>query len=115
MAPVNVNTKPITPLLSLSCDLSPIIEDNMYVGFSSSTGSVLTAHYVLGWSYKVNGQAPELVLFQLPKLLRIGGKPKSKFLTIGLPVIVVCLILIAISSVIYVIRRKRKFAELLED
>jgi hypothetical protein len=115
LAPINVNTKPITPLLSLSRDLSPIIEDNMYVGFSSSTGSVLTAHYVLGWSFKVNGQAPELVISQLPKLLRIGGKPRSKFLIVGLPVMVVSLISVAISSVIYVIRRKRKFSELLED
>ncbi|XP_059462186.1 L-type lectin-domain containing receptor kinase IV.1-like isoform X2 [Corylus avellana] len=87
MAPINVG-KPKTPLLSLSYDLSPIIEDNMYVGLSSSTGSILTTHYVLGWSFKVNGQAPELDVSQLPKLPRIG---------------------------VYVIRRKRKFAELLED
>jgi serine/threonine protein kinase len=114
LAPINVG-KPKTPLLSLSYDLSPIIQDNMYVGFSSSTASILTDHYVLGWSFKVNGQASKLVLSQLPKLPRIGGKPRSKFLTIGLPVIVVSLVSVAISTVIYVIRRKRKFAELLED
>jgi hypothetical protein len=78
MAPINA-VKPKTPLLSLSYDLSPIIKDNMYVGFSSSTGSFLTAHYVLGWSFKVNGQAPELDLSQLPNLPRIGRKPISKF------------------------------------
>ncbi|XP_059463562.1 L-type lectin-domain containing receptor kinase IV.1-like [Corylus avellana] len=89
MAPINVG-KPKTPLLSLFRDLSPIIEDNMYVGFSSSTGSVLTAHYVTGWSFKVNGLAPELDLSQLPKLPRIG-------------------------AAVYFIKRKRKFAELLED
>jgi serine/threonine protein kinase len=114
LAPINVG-KPKTPLLSLSYDLSPIIQDNMYVGFSSSTASILTDHYVLGWSFKVNGQASKLVLSQLPKLPRIGGKPRSKFLTIGLPVIIVSLVSVAISTVIYVIRRKRKFAELLED
>jgi hypothetical protein len=36
-------------------------------------------------------------------------------LTIGLPVIIVSLALVAISGVVYVIRRKRKFNELLED
>jgi serine/threonine protein kinase len=114
MAPINA-VKPKTPLLSLSYDLSPIIKDNMYVGFSSSTGSFLSAHYVLGWSFKVNGQAPELDLSQLPKLPRIGGKPISKFLTIALPVIIVSLVSVAISAVVYVIKRKRKYAELLED
>ncbi|XP_059463010.1 L-type lectin-domain containing receptor kinase IV.1-like [Corylus avellana] len=114
MAPINVG-KPKTPLLSLLRDLSPIIEDNMYVGFSSSTGSVLTAHYVTGWSFKVNGLAPELDLSQLPKLPRIGGKPRSKFLTIGLPVIIVSSVSVAISALVFFIKRKRKFAELLED
>jgi hypothetical protein len=114
MAPINVG-KPKTPLLSLSYDLSSVIEDIMYVGFSSLTGSALTFHYVTGWSFKVNGQAPKLDLSQLPKLPQIGGKPISKFLTIGLPVIVVSLVSVAISAVVYVIRRKRKFEELLED
>jgi hypothetical protein len=113
MAPINVG-KPKTPLLSLSYDLSSVIEDIMYVGFTSSTGSALTSHYITGWSFKVNGQAPELDLAQLPKLPRIGGKPISKFLTIGLPVIIVSLVSVAIS-VVYVIKRKRKYAELLED
>jgi hypothetical protein len=114
MAPINAG-KPKTLLLSLSYDLSPTIKDNMYVGFSSSTGSILTAHYVLGWSFKVNGQAPKLDVSQLPKLPRIGGKPRSKFLTIGLPVIIVSLVSVAISAVVYVIRRKKKHAKLLED
>ncbi|XP_059462203.1 L-type lectin-domain containing receptor kinase IV.1-like isoform X2 [Corylus avellana] len=92
LAPLNVE-KPKTPLLSLSHDLSPIIEENMYIGFSSSTGSVLTAHYLLGWRFKMNDEAPELLIsqVQLPPILG------------------------AISGVVYVIRRKRKFAELLED
>ncbi|XP_059428659.1 L-type lectin-domain containing receptor kinase IV.1-like, partial [Corylus avellana] len=119
LAPLDVG-KPKIPLLSLSCDLSPIIKDNMYVGFSSSTGMFLANHYAPGWSFKMNGQAPELLLSQLPKLPpKLGGLDieRSKFLTIGLPVIIVSLVLVAISisGVVYVIRRKRKFEELLED
>ncbi|XP_038702339.1 L-type lectin-domain containing receptor kinase IV.1-like [Tripterygium wilfordii] len=114
LAPFNVG-KPKTPLVSLTRDLSPIFNDVMYVGFSSATGSVLTSHYVLGWSFKLNGQAQDLDLSQLPKLPRIGGKKTSRFLTIGLPVILISLVSVAISSAIYVIRRKRKFAEVLED
>ena len=39
----------------------------------------------------------------------------SKFLTIGLPVIIISFVSVAISAVVYVIKRKRKYAELLED
>lgn len=114
LAPLNI-PKPRLPLLSLSRDLSSVLNDAMYVGFSSSTGSVLVSHYILGWSFKINGQAEELNLSQLPKLPRVGPKKRSKFLTIGLPIICVSLILAAVSGVVYVIRRKRKFAEELED
>ncbi|XVF55228.1 hypothetical protein PTKIN_Ptkin06aG0019900 [Pterospermum kingtungense] len=114
LTPFNV-PKPKTPLLSLSIDLSTIVNNEMYVGFSSSTGSVLTSHYVLGWSFKINGQAQELTLSQLPTLPRLGPKKTSKLLTIGLPLILVSLVLAAVSGVVYFIRRKRKFAEVVED
>ncbi|KAK6231388.1 hypothetical protein QUC31_011333 [Theobroma cacao] len=97
LAPINV-PKPKTPLLSLSRDLSSILNNEMYVGFSSSTGSVLTSHYVLGWSFKINGQAQELTLSQLPKLPRLGRKKRSRFLTIGLPLILVSSVLAAVSG-----------------
>ncbi|PQQ11141.1 L-type lectin-domain containing receptor kinase IV.1-like [Prunus yedoensis var. nudiflora] len=71
MAPINVD-KPQFSLLSLNRDLSPILNETMYVGFSSSTGSVRTSHYVLGWSFKMNGQAQEIVTSKLPKLPRMG-------------------------------------------
>ncbi|XP_065618054.1 L-type lectin-domain containing receptor kinase IV.1 [Quercus suber] len=112
LAPINVG-KPKFPLLSLSRDLSPIINKTMNVGFSSANGGFLTFHYILGWSFKMNGKAQELALSQLPKLPR--GKERSKLLTIGLPVILVSLVLVAISGATYVIKRKRRFAELVED
>ncbi|KAB1220842.1 L-type lectin-domain containing receptor kinase IV.2 [Morella rubra] len=111
LAPMNVG-KPKIPLLSLSRDLSPIINDEVYVGFSASTGSVLSNHYVLGWSFKINGQAPELFQSQLPDLPR---KEKLKSYTIALPVIIVSLVSVTIAGVVYVVKRKRNFAELLED
>ncbi|XP_022746702.1 L-type lectin-domain containing receptor kinase IV.1-like [Durio zibethinus] len=114
LAPFNV-PKPNTPPLSLSRDLSSIINNEMYVGFSSSTGSIHTSHYVLGWSFKINGQAQELTLSKLPKLPRLGPKKISKILTIGLPLILVSLVLAAVSGLVYYIRRKRTFAEVVED
>lgn len=107
--------KPSKPLLSLSKDLSPILNQAMYVGFSSATGSVTTSHYLLAWSFKMNGVADGFDFSQLPKLPRIGPKKVSRFLTIGLPLI--CLVLLGgvISGVVYFIGRKRKFAEVVED
>ncbi|XP_031281785.1 L-type lectin-domain containing receptor kinase IV.1-like [Pistacia vera] len=107
--------KPITPLLSLSRDLSSVFKTTMFVGFSSSPGSMLTSHYVLGWSLKINGQAQEFLLSQLPKLPRIGPKERSMFLAVGLPLISISLMLAAVTGVIHLIQRKRKFAEVLED
>lgn len=114
LAPINIK-KPEKPLLSLTKDLSPILNNIMYVGFSSSTGSVLTSHYVLGWSFKVNGQSQQLVISELPKLPRLGDKKESKFFTIGLPLISLSLVFMVTLAVVHVIKRKKKFAELLED
>ncbi|KAL1359756.1 hypothetical protein AAHE18_04G130100 [Arachis hypogaea] len=114
LAPTNVE-KPKKPLLSLTKDLSPILNNTMYVGFSSSTGSVLTSHYVLGWSFKINGQAQPLLISQLPKLPRLGERKESKALTIGVPMISLTVVFVVILAVIYFIRRKKKFSELVED
>ncbi|XP_043689320.1 L-type lectin-domain containing receptor kinase IV.1-like [Telopea speciosissima] len=120
LAPFNVS-KPDLPLLSLSLDLSPVINDSMFVGLSSSTGSVNTSHYVLGWSFKLNGRAEELNLNQLPTLpgrqvsYHINSKQPS-ILIIGLPVVAAALVLLAtIFGILIIVKRKRKFAYVLEE
>ncbi|KAG6693042.1 hypothetical protein I3842_10G144300 [Carya illinoinensis] len=119
LAPINA-TKPENPLLSLNCDLSPIIYKNMYIGFSSANGQLVAKHYIVGWSFRINGQAPKLDRSQLPvsPLLGVpqsGGNKRSKFFTIGLPAIIFSLAVGAIIILISVVRRKRQFAELQED
>jgi len=117
LAPISVGfnvVKPTRPLLSITKDLSPILHSSMYVGFSSSTGSILSSHYVLSWSFKVNGQAQNLVISELPELTAFAEKKKSKLLTVGLPLILLSLVFMITLGVIYYIHRK-KFAEILED
>ncbi|CAN1770022.1 L-type lectin-domain containing receptor kinase IV.1 [Linum perenne] len=114
LALVNV-PKPGKPLISLHKDLSGILQEKMFIGFSSSTGSFLTHHYVLGWSFKMNGTAQSINISPIPKLPRIGPNPKSKLLTVGLPIISVVLVVLAISGIVYFTKRQRKFAEVLED
>ncbi|CAN6881757.1 unnamed protein product [Brassica oleracea] len=60
--------KPKTPLLSLTKDLSPYLLESMYVAFTSSTGSLLSSHYILGWTFKLNGKASDIDPSRLPKL-----------------------------------------------
>ncbi|KAF3635840.1 L-type lectin-domain containing receptor kinase IV.3 [Capsicum annuum] len=114
LAPMNVE-KPNAPLLSSFYDLSPILNETMYIGFSGSTGSVVSTQYILGWSFKMNGLAQDLDLARLPKLPRVGPKKQSKLLLIALPMMSAIVVVIAFSVIIYYFGRKRKFAELLED
>ncbi|KAK1275395.1 L-type lectin-domain containing receptor kinase IV.1 [Acorus gramineus] len=113
LSPIQV-LKPDVPLMSITIDLSESTLDSMYAGFSSSTGSILTSHYILGWSFNMTGRAQDLDLSKLPSLPRIGPKEKPKVLTIGLPVILSVVVLTAVSIGV-MLRRRRKFVELMED
>uniref|UniRef100_J3NEE0 non-specific serine/threonine protein kinase n=1 Tax=Oryza brachyantha TaxID=4533 RepID=J3NEE0_ORYBR len=64
-------SKPAAPLISFHVDLSPIFLDQMYVGFSASTGLLASSHYLMGWSFKLGGgAAPPLDVSSLPSLPR---------------------------------------------
>ncbi|KAK4270350.1 hypothetical protein QN277_023394 [Acacia crassicarpa] len=107
LAPINVN-KPKTPLLTLSQDLSQILNNLSYVRFSSGTGPILTSHYVLGWSFKLNGEAQNLVISELPKLPRLGPRKISRILRIGLPLLSLCMIFLVTSLFWY---KREKYQE----
>nr|DAD28260.1 TPA_asm: hypothetical protein HUJ06_029728 [Nelumbo nucifera] len=106
--------KPEIPLLSTSLDLSSVFMDSMYVGFSSSTGSIASSHYILGWSFNRSGQAQELELSSLPSLPISRQSQWKQNLKIWLPFTIAAALLITIIVTVYMIRRK-KFAEVLED
>ncbi|XP_073107654.1 L-type lectin-domain containing receptor kinase SIT2-like isoform X2 [Elaeis guineensis] len=114
MAPIRMS-KPRRPLLSSTIDLSSVLVDPMYVGFSSSTGSVLTSHYVLGWSFKMNGIAQAIDYSKLPSLPRIKPKARSKALDISLPLASAAFVLMVVGAAMFLVRRRTKYAELLED
>ncbi|KAK7350045.1 hypothetical protein VNO77_08096 [Canavalia gladiata] len=99
------STKPKRPILSYPVDLSTILKDSMYVGFSASTGLLASSHYILGWSFKINGPAPPLDLSSLPML----PEPKKKHtsLIIGVSVSGAVLALCAILFGIYMYRRNK--------
>ena len=106
------SSKPSSPILSYQVDLSPILKDSMYVGFSSSTGLLASSHYILGWSFKTNGDAKTLSLKTLPSLPS-QNKTHKKALTLGISLSVSFLVLFSIALPFYIIRKTRN-AEVIE-
>ncbi|KAB5540845.1 hypothetical protein DKX38_013819 [Salix brachista] len=113
VAPIT-RTKPTLPLLSTSLDLSSVMLDSMYVGFSSSTGAVASSHYILGWSFNRSGQAQSLDVSKLPSLPPQRKSRRKPYLRIAVPAIAAIILLLAISGAAYIIRRKT-YEELRED
>ncbi|KAJ9172391.1 hypothetical protein P3X46_015634 [Hevea brasiliensis] len=113
VAPIT-SLKPEKPLLSTTIDLTLVLLDSMYVGFSSSTGVTTSYHYILGWSFNKSGPAQSLDISKLPSLPPRRESSKRTDLRIIIPSITVSVVLIIISGIVYVLRRK-KFEELRED
>ncbi|XBI99317.1 hypothetical protein VPH35_019416 [Triticum aestivum] len=101
LAPIQVR-KPRNPLLSEVIDLSAVTTDKMYVGFSASAGlSIGTHHYVLGWSFSLDGPAPPLDFSKLPSLPRLGPKPRPKILDAVLPLVTTSLVIVVLAAVFF--------------
>ena len=65
VAPLSLKEKPVKPLMG-SIEVSGVITNSMYIGFSASTGEETSSHYILGWSFCINGKARPLNLSKLP-------------------------------------------------
>ena len=67
MAPVGL-ARPHRPLLSVPLNLSEVFVDEMYVGFTSSTGQLVQSHKLLAWSFSNSN-------FSLSEMLITTGLP----------------------------------------
>ncbi|KAH7665126.1 Non-specific serine/threonine protein kinase protein [Dioscorea alata] len=107
--------KPSRPLLSSEIDLSGMISEDVFIGFTASEGNILTTHYILGWSFKMDGNAT-LDLTSLPKLPLIAeNKKKSWTWIIWLSLSLVLALTITGLIISYIVARRMKFAELREE
>ncbi|KAK1679717.1 hypothetical protein QYE76_040565 [Lolium multiflorum] len=114
MAPLGM-ARPKKPLLQATVDLSGVLQSTAYVGFSSATGVMSTRHFVVGWSFALDGPAPALDISALPTLPRAWPKPRSKVLEIVLSVASATLV-VAVGIAIYLfVQRRLKYSELRED
>ncbi|VAI38219.1 unnamed protein product [Triticum turgidum subsp. durum] len=116
IAPLRVVVKPAKPLVSATYDLSQVLVDPAYVGFSSSTGPISTQYIVLGWSLSMDGPAPVIDTARLPKLPQLVLKnTQSRVLKIVLPIATAALVLAMGTAIVLIIRRRLRYTELRED
>ncbi|CAA3017043.1 lectin-domain containing receptor kinase -like [Olea europaea subsp. europaea] len=116
VAPFPTISKPIKPLLSLPINLSKVMKDFMFAGFSASTGKRASSHYILGWSFKLNGIADPLDVSQIsaiPAEKSSSSQNKLKRALITTFSVVLFLLVLALIS-IFTYRKVMKF-EVLED
>ncbi|THU46276.1 hypothetical protein C4D60_Mb09t03230 [Musa balbisiana] len=106
------SSKPDTPLISFPVDLSPILQDEMFVGFSASTGLLASSHYLFGWSFKMNGVARSLDLSSLPSLPE--PSKKNVPLIVAAPVTAFVVLVAAIAAAAYLFY-KIKNADVIEQ
>lgn len=95
------SVKPEWPVLSYAVDLSPILQERMFVGFSASTGLLASSHYVFGWSFKMGGLARSLELSSLPSLP--GPKKSQTRLILGVSISTTLFLIVAVAAVVFLI------------
>lgn len=106
--------KPDRPLISFHVNLSGVLLDKMYAGFSAATGLLSSAHRVLGWSFRMNGPAQDLVLSNLPQITSANSMVKTRRFTVGVSIAAVSITVIAILAAVHLIRRIRQ-TEVIEE
>ncbi|KAK9913577.1 hypothetical protein M0R45_037388 [Rubus argutus] len=99
------SVQPMTSILTFDVDLSPIFQDYMYVGFSSSTGLLASSHYVLGWTFKMNGDAKSLYLDTLPKFPKFKKKHKGVIVGVSIGAAVLMFVLASGLLGFYIVRK----------
>ncbi|KAM0840073.1 hypothetical protein ACQ4PT_059893 [Festuca glaucescens] len=116
MAPLDMPTKPRRPTVSTRYNLSAVLKEVAYIGFSSSTGKINTRHYVLGWSFSMNGPAPAINVTMLPDLPRHQTQGhRSWVLEIVLPV-ATAVVLLSLGAIAFIlVRRHFRYADVRDD
>lgn len=108
--------KPNETLFSHPINLTGVVKERMFVGFSASTGQETSFHYILGWSFAVNEPAPELNVSQLSVPPIVNSSPSSTFN----PLVTVLLPILSATSfmgilILFAIFRRRLQRESLEE
>ncbi|XP_057836121.1 L-type lectin-domain containing receptor kinase SIT2-like [Cryptomeria japonica] len=111
-AGLNRPEKPLIQIKNMS--LSDIFEEEMYVGFSAATGSVIDRTYILAWSFATNGAAPFLNTSNLPSFAQKKSKGSNSKLIAAIST--ACGVLLLVVVVASLIRLKRnRYGDIIEE
>ncbi|KAG2253795.1 hypothetical protein Bca52824_083931 [Brassica carinata] len=113
--PIHV-TKSKTPLISLKLDLSPLLHEYMYIGFTS-VGTSTSSPYILDWNFNSNGRAQDIDPSYLPEVPHEYQQDRSfssKILVLSLSISGATLVIVLVFGVVFFLKRK-KFLEVIED
>ncbi|EOA29992.1 hypothetical protein CARUB_v10013100mg [Capsella rubella] len=123
--PTRLGFKPKKPMISgRVLELSGIVEEEMYVGFTAATGKdQSSAHFVMGWSFASCGEKPVadwLDLSQLPSpppntSLRNKKGYASRVIALIVALSIVTVVLLVLLFVFVMYKRKIQEEEILED
>lgn len=113
IAPVR-QPKPHIPLLSVGVNLSDVLQEYMFVGFSASTGVMSGIHRVLSWSFNSNGVARSLDLSKLPSIFPETPLLKTTHFKVAISISVVISSLL-LGSVVALFLYKRSQREVVES
>ncbi|KAF3334598.1 L-type lectin-domain containing receptor kinase IV.2-like protein [Carex littledalei] len=112
--------KPGAPLVSSIVNLSDIALDEMYVGFSASTGAGSSHHYVSGWSFSTGGEAEDLDQSRIPSIPKKANTKKGRLVSVAVLVALALagfsvLLILVLSILFFCHQRRKKFEEVKED
>ncbi|KAL1289193.1 hypothetical protein HN51_057838 [Arachis hypogaea] len=103
--------RPMKPLLNVSLNLSQVFVDEMFVGFTSSTGQLVESHKILAWSFSNTNfsLSEELITTGLPSfVLPKDSIFKSKGFVAGFTVGIFFVVCVFVLLAMFFIRRKRR-------
>ncbi|KAJ4839507.1 hypothetical protein Tsubulata_030125 [Turnera subulata] len=117
IAPVGIK-RPSRPLLSVPLNLSDVFEDEMFVGFTASTGQLVQSHKILAWSFSNSNfsLSDRLITTGLPSfVLPKESVVKSKGFIAGVTIGGVFVAIFVASIVLFLVRRRQRRARERED
>ncbi|XP_057847606.2 L-type lectin-domain containing receptor kinase SIT2 [Cryptomeria japonica] len=107
--------RPEKPLINAkNLSLSNIFQEEIYVGFSAATGTLVEEHYILAWSFATNRNAPFLNTSNLSSFIHRKSKSSNSRLIAG--IITACVVLLLVVVAASLVRLKRnKYREVIEE
>ncbi|MCL7027068.1 hypothetical protein MKW94_005336 [Papaver nudicaule] len=108
--------KPNQPLILSAIDLSPLMNEYMYVGFSASTGVLSASHNIHGWSFRIGGRAQDLDPSKIPTFMKSNkAVMHKKGFKVGIALACITLVLLVICGSFQVVQWRKHAEESLEE